>query len=270
MTLGVEEEEYPPARPATAVHRAAGLQDAIAADEVQRELLQAQVERETADRGHRRGPRTAQGGRGHGRRGGRSTRHLPRRRSAERAAADPLRRDRCAADRAQPDADPRPRVVAPRPRVPLPGGRRAAVRHGSVLPDRPGRGLRPGSPGQRRRLPLPGPPHHRVGPPGGHRVRGDGADPRSALLEFADGGSATAVFSFESPQLRLGFVQHRPPPRGTRQEPPTRSSPTLPNPKTCQLLDAGHDPNCRPCGFTPADGIWHASCLGRYAEHRSF
>ncbi|MGW4814984.1 Gfo/Idh/MocA family protein [Kitasatospora cineracea] len=29
----------------------------------------------------------------------------------------------------------------------------------------------------------------------------------SALLEFAGGGSATAVFSFESPQLRLGFVE---------------------------------------------------------------
>ncbi|MFE2917681.1 Gfo/Idh/MocA family protein [Kitasatospora indigofera] len=29
----------------------------------------------------------------------------------------------------------------------------------------------------------------------------------SALLEFEGGGSATAVFSFESPQLRLGFVE---------------------------------------------------------------
>ncbi|GAA4982101.1 Gfo/Idh/MocA family oxidoreductase [Kitasatospora paranensis] len=29
----------------------------------------------------------------------------------------------------------------------------------------------------------------------------------SALLEFAEGGSATTVFSFESPQLRLGFVE---------------------------------------------------------------
>ena len=86
---------------------------------------QARLEREAVLAGPRQRPRAAEGSRR--RRAAARLRpgHLPRRRAADRPAADRTRRHRHAADRPDPDAVPRPGILAPEPRVPVPGRRRA-------------------------------------------------------------------------------------------------------------------------------------------------
>ena len=71
---------------------------------------------------------------------------------ADRAAPDRGGRYRHTAHGSRPHAVARPRLLAPESRVPLPGGRRAAVRHRPLLPDDAGADLRSGEARHRGRL----------------------------------------------------------------------------------------------------------------------
>ena len=83
--------------------------------------------------------------------------HRARRRAADGAPADQRGRHRGAADRAGPDAGPRPGTLAPGPGVPVPAGRGPAVRHRAVLPDHAGQPVRPGHVGGGARPAQPRP-----------------------------------------------------------------------------------------------------------------
>ena len=100
-----------------------------------------------------------------------------------------------------------PAPLASEPGLPLSGGRRAAVRHGPVLPDGAVPDVRRRPPGGGRGA-CAGPT--RVIGPGSARRRGDRgrrADLVAALYDFAGGGVAQATFSFDCPLRRTGVVE---------------------------------------------------------------
>ena len=87
----------------------------------------------------------------------RRARHLPGRRHPDLPQADRRRRDRRAGRRHGLHDRPRPRELAPRPRVLLQGRRRPDVRHGPLLPDRAGQPAGPGASASPARPASPSP-----------------------------------------------------------------------------------------------------------------
>ena len=134
-------------------------------------------------------PRRARAGRARRLRAG----HVPRRRLADLPQADRRRRDRRAGRGDRLHAQPRPRELAPRPRLLLPGGRRAAVRHGAVLPDRADLAARPGA--ARDRLGadhLPGADDHAASRKHGETIAVETPTHVAGVLDFASGAIAHA------------------------------------------------------------------------------
>ena len=139
---------------------------------------QARVEREAAH--HRSGHRPGPAGPGHPGRGPPGLRpgHRAGRGPADRAAAHRRRRDRRPADGADPDAEPRPGELAPKPGVLVPIGSGPAVRPRPVLFLGPGHDLRPGGQGGGDRPPGGRHPGHRLRAQGRPPVPGRRAHPR--------------------------------------------------------------------------------------------
>ena len=99
---------------------------------------------------------------------------------------------------------PGPEAWHPAPEFLLPARRRAAARHGPVLPDGAGAPVRPDPAGHRRRRPGARHPGHRVRAAGGHGVPGGGADHGHRARS-----SSTAALRPAGPELRLGAQADR-------------------------------------------------------------
>ncbi len=133
--------------------------------------------------------------------------HLPGRRPADGAPADRTRRHRDSADGDDHIPDSGARILASESGVPVPVRRRAAVRHGAVLPHRAGPDVWPVS-----KVAAMGSKSKEVrvigsGPRLGEEFTVEVPTHVSAMAQFEGGQSSHSVFSFESPRERMGFVE---------------------------------------------------------------
>ena len=137
---------------------------------------EARLEREADRAGPQERPRAAGRGPCRGGAGGGGTGHVPRTGHPDGPPAPGVGCDRRAAERADPHAEPGPRVLAPQPRLPVPGRRGPAARHRPLLPHDARAAARAGRAGAGRQLAGEAGPDDRHGPSRGPAVRGDRAD----------------------------------------------------------------------------------------------
>ena len=130
---------------------------------------------------------------------------------------------------------PRPRALAPGPRLLLPARRRAADGHGAVLRDHAGHAARPGGLGGRRR--AAGPAASAPSPPGpraGERVPVDVDTHVSAVLVHASGALSTLVMSFDGVATRAPNIEVHGETGSAR-----RARPQLASTATCGCIELG-------------------------------
>jgi hypothetical protein len=89
----------------------------------------------------------------------------------------------------------------------IPARRRSTVGHGAVLPHCPDPGLRVHPQGGRRRLLRQDDRVIGAGPKAGEEFAVEVPTHVSAMAQFEGGKSSHSVFSFESPHLRMDFVE---------------------------------------------------------------